>query len=126
MLSTRKVRRTLLVPDNHHWTRLSVSVWSTRSRVLATRSDSTRRQHPSRGGPLRGLPYSHDGTRLTNIELPIVVGRCGAPLNTLGARRFDGVTVAAFERGRPMAWDHPSPCLRRQRALKRGQLKKSG
>jgi len=111
----------------------------------------------------RGLPCSRDGTRLSNIELPIVVGlrlglpvaaagvcQCGAPLDVLGDhtlacnrgvermrrhdalnarlreslgeagfpailelqglaandhRRFDGTTVAAFERGRPLAWD---------------------
>ena len=111
----------------------------------------------------RGLPCSRDGTRLTDVELPIVVGLrlglpvaapgtcpCGEHLDALGdhalgcnhgverlrrhdelnarirdhlgeagfpavlepaglapkdARRFDGVTVAAFERGRPMAWD---------------------
>ena len=104
-----------------------------------------------------------DGTRLTDVELPIVVGlrlglpvaapgvcQCGARLDRLGdhalccghgverlrrhdelnarirdllgeagfqavlepaglapndARRFDGITVSAFERGRPMAWD---------------------
>jgi len=109
------------------------------------------------------LPCSRDGTRLTNIELPIVVGLrlglpvaapgiclCGAQLDVLGdhalscnhgvermrrhdelnarlrdclgqagfpailephglgdndARRFDGITVAAFERGLSMAWD---------------------
>ena len=47
-----------------------------------------------------------------NARLRDILGEVGCPavlepqgLAGRDLRRFDGVTVAAFERGRPMAWD---------------------
>jgi len=70
-----------------------VSALTTPRDVARLHSTST----PESAALFRGLPSTRDGTRLTNIELPVVVGlrlgipvaaagvcRCGAPLDTLG------------------------------------------